>query len=79
MWSATSVKWVEVKMRELGVLGGDRGQRSYRLTALMDCRSMLTVRCEKRGVYDCKPLQVLWARFPGAYRPDNTVMLDDLR
>lgn len=76
IWSATSVKWVEVKMRELGVLG-NHGR--YKLTALMDCRSMLTVRDAKRGVYDCKPLQVLWARFPGVYRPDNTVMLDDLR
>lgn len=63
-------------MRELGVLGA---HGRYRVTALMDCRSMLTVRDEKKGVYDCKPLQVLWARFPGVYRPDNTVMLDDLR
>jgi ubiquitin-like domain-containing CTD phosphatase 1 len=76
IWSATSVKWVQVKMRELGVLG-DHGR--YRVTALMDCRSMLTVPCAKRGTFDCKPLQVLWARFPGIYTPENTVMLDDLR
>jgi len=76
IWSATSVKWVQVKMRELGVLG-EHGR--YRVTALMDCRSMLTVRDAKRGVYDCKPLQVLWAAFPGVYTPANTVMLDDLR
>jgi len=56
---------------------GDHGR--YRVTALMDCRSMLTVPCPKRGTYDCKPLQVLWAKFPGVYTPGNTVMLDDLR
>ena len=30
------------------------------------------------GVFDCKPLPVLWGRFPD-YTPDNTIMFDDLR
>ena len=30
------------------------------------------------GIFDCKPLPLLWARFP-CYTPKNTVMLDDLR
>ena len=29
--------------------------------------------------FDCKPLPLLWARFPGIYTEDNTIMLDDLR
>jgi len=34
--------------------------------------------CVCAGVFDCKPLPVLWARFPD-YTPDNTIMFDDLR
>ncbi len=34
---------------------------------------------EKYGVFDCKPLAFIWAKFPDHYNPDNTVMLDDLR
>lgn len=31
------------------------------------------------GVFDCKPLQVLWGKYPGQYSKHNTIMLDDLR
>jgi ubiquitin-like domain-containing CTD phosphatase 1 len=34
IWSATSMKWIEVKMRELGVLG----HADYKITALVDHR-----------------------------------------
>ena len=34
--------------------------------------------CVCAGVFDCKPLPVLWGRFP-EYTPDNTIMFDDLR
>ena len=34
--------------------------------------------CEP-GVFDCKPLPLLWRRYPEVYKPTNTVMLDDLR
>lgn len=27
------------------------------------------------GVFDCKPLQFIWAKFPGQYTEHNTVML----
>ena len=30
------------------------------------------------GVFDCKPLPVLWGVFP-EYTPENTIMFDDLR
>jgi hypothetical protein len=31
------------------------------------------------GVFDCKPLAFLWAKFPEHYGPHNTIMIDDLR
>jgi ubiquitin-like domain-containing CTD phosphatase 1 len=40
---------------------------------------MVTVRTERYGVFDCKPLQFIWSKFPEQYTEDNTVMLDDLR
>ena len=30
------------------------------------------------GLFDCKPLPLLWAKFPESYNEHNTVMLDDL-
>ena len=112
IWSATSMKWVEVKMRELGCLD----HPDYKLTAFMDHLSMLTLQHEKygkqqrvemcacalccraamlsgvgaaaaaaqrgsrapaspAGVFNCKPLQVLWGRFPEFYHAANTIMM----
>lgn len=31
------------------------------------------------GVFDCKPLKLLWSKFGEFYNSDNTIMLDDLR
>lgn len=31
------------------------------------------------GVFDCKPLAFIWAKFPNNYAEDNTIMFDDLR
>lgn len=75
IWSATNMKWVEVKMRELGVLGN----ANYKLCCMLDHKAMLTVQTERYGVFDCKPLAFIWAKFDGAYNASNTVMLDDLR
>ncbi|PNW84301.1 hypothetical protein CHLRE_04g228900v5 [Chlamydomonas reinhardtii] len=75
IWSATSKKWVEVKMKELGVLG----HPAYSITCLLDHTAMVTVHTDKYGVFDCKPLQFVWEKFPGQYTPDNTIMLDDLK
>lgn len=30
-------------------------------------------------MFDCKPLAVLWGKYPGVYTRENTIMLDDLR
>ena len=39
---------------------------------------MVTVSMEKYGVFDCKPLAFLWAKFPEHYTEHNTIMFDDL-
>ncbi|GMH45984.1 hypothetical protein BSKO_13948 [Bryopsis sp. KO-2023] len=75
IWSATSMKWVEVKMKELGV----STHPDYKITFMLDHSAMVTVHTEKYGVFDCKPLAFLWAKFPDFYNESNTVMLDDLR
>ncbi|BDA47985.1 Ubiquitin-like domain-containing CTD phosphatase 1 [Coccomyxa sp. Obi] len=74
IWSATGMKWIEVKMRELGV----STHPAYKLTAFMDHKCMVTIQTAKYGVFDCKPLPVLWAKIP-EYTPENTIMFDDLR
>ncbi|KAK6136523.1 hypothetical protein DH2020_029759 [Rehmannia glutinosa] len=75
IWSATSMKWVELKMGELGVLNNP----NYKITALLDYLAMITVQSDTRGVFDCKPLGLIWAHFPEYYSAKNTIMFDDLR
>ncbi|PRW57513.1 Ubiquitin-like domain-containing CTD phosphatase [Chlorella sorokiniana] len=75
IWSATSMKWVEVKMRELGV----STHPDYKLSFMLDHLAMITVQHPKYGLFDCKPLQFIWSKFPENYGPHNTIMLDDLR
>lgn len=54
------MKWVELKMGELGVLNNP----NYKITALLDHMAMITVQSDTRGVFDCKPLGLIWAKFP---------------
>ncbi|XP_022898164.1 ubiquitin-like domain-containing CTD phosphatase [Olea europaea var. sylvestris] len=75
IWSATSMKWVELKMGQLGVLNNP----NYNITALLDHMAMITVQSDTRGVFDCKPLGLIWAHFPEFYSAKNTIMFDDLR
>jgi ubiquitin-like domain-containing CTD phosphatase 1 len=63
-----------LQLRELGVTG----HPTYKITATMDFTAMVTVHTQQHGVYECKPLQVLWSRFPDTYTPANTIMFDDL-
>lgn len=122
IWSANSMKWIEVKMRELGCVflppffcsvrmvffspsfflslslsssffltssftfllkkkkRSCANHPEYKLTAYLDARAMVTVRSRKHGVYDCKPLPLLWAKLAShGYGPHNTLMFDDLR
>lgn len=41
---------------------------------MLDHMAMLTVQHPRWGVFDCKPLQFIWAKFPGVYGPHNTIM-----
>lgn len=54
------MKWVELKMGQLGVLD----HPEYKITALLDHLAMITVQSDTRGVFDCKPLGLIWAKFP---------------
>ncbi|KAI3983915.1 hypothetical protein MKX01_011623 [Papaver californicum] len=75
IWSATSMKWVELKMQQLGVLSNP----NYKITALLDHMAMITVQSDSRGIFDCKPLGLIWGQFPEFYSSKNTIMFDDLR
>ncbi|VFQ76297.1 unnamed protein product [Cuscuta campestris] len=75
IWSATSMKWVELKMDQLGVLSNP----NYKITAMLDHLAMITVHSDTRGIIDCKPLGLIWGKFPEFYGPKNTIMFDDLR
>ncbi|KAK7399689.1 hypothetical protein VNO78_10878 [Psophocarpus tetragonolobus] len=75
IWSATSMKWINLKMGQLGVLVNP----NYKITALLDHMAMITVQSSSRGVFDCKPLGLIWAQFPQFYSASNTIMFDDLR
>lgn len=55
-----SMKWIKVKMEQLGVLDNP----NYKITALLDHMAMITVQTSSRGVFDCKPLGLIWAKFP---------------
>ncbi|XP_038680686.1 ubiquitin-like domain-containing CTD phosphatase isoform X2 [Tripterygium wilfordii] len=74
IWSATSMKWVELKMGQLGVLSNP----DYKITALIDHLARITVQSDF-GVFDCKPLGLIWAQFPEFYSSKNTIMFDDLQ
>ncbi|KAJ6394838.1 hypothetical protein OIU77_023942 [Salix suchowensis] len=69
------MKWVELKMGQLGVLNNP----NYKITALLDHLAMITVQSDSRGIFDCKPLGLIWAKFPEFYSSKNTIMFDDLR
>jgi ubiquitin-like domain-containing CTD phosphatase 1 len=75
IWSATNMKWVELKMGQLGVLDNP----NYKITAMLDHLAMITVQSDARGIFDCKPLGLIWGHFPEFYSAKNTIMFDDLR
>uniref|UniRef100_A0A0A9X4J1 Ubiquitin-like domain-containing CTD phosphatase 1 n=1 Tax=Lygus hesperus TaxID=30085 RepID=A0A0A9X4J1_LYGHE len=74
IWSATSMKWIEEKMKLLGV----SSHPDYKITFYLDYLAMISVHTPKYGVIQVKPLGVIWGKFPH-YSPDNTIMFDDIR
>lgn len=77
IWSATSMKWIEEKMKLLGV--SNNPENKYKITAMVDYLAMISVHLPKHGLLDVKPLAVIWGKFPGVYTNKNTIMFDDIR
>ena len=75
IWSATGMSWIELKMKELGVLT----HTDYKIMQLVDSGAMISVEMEPYGVFKCKPLGWVWAKYGGRYSEKNTIMFDDLR
>ncbi|XP_068218962.1 ubiquitin-like domain-containing CTD phosphatase 1 [Palaemon carinicauda] len=74
IWSATSMKWIEEKMKLLGV----SSHPDYKIVFYLDSLAMITVETQKYGVIEVKPLGVVWGKFKH-YTQKNTIMFDDLR
>ncbi|BFF91984.1 ubiquitin-like domain-containing CTD phosphatase 1 [Drosophila madeirensis] len=74
IWSATSMRWIEEKMRLLGVANNE----SYKIMFYLDSNAMISVHVQERGVVDVKPLGVIWALYK-QYSASNTIMFDDIR
>ena len=54
IWSATSMKWIEEKMK---LLGCDR-HPGYRLAFYLDSRAMISIHSEKYGVVEVGKLLI---------------------
>ncbi|CAG2173440.1 unnamed protein product, partial [Oppiella nova] len=74
IWSATGMKWIEVKMRELGV----EKNTNYKILFYLDSSAMISVHTQRYGLVDVKPLGVIWGKFK-EYSAKNTIMFDDIR
>lgn len=74
IWSATSMRWIEEKMRLLGVASNE----NYKVMFYLDSNAMISVHVPERGVVDVKPLGVIWALY-NQYSSSNTIMFDDIR
>nr|SVE75905.1 EOG090X0A5K [Daphnia hispanica] len=75
IWSATSMKWIEEKMKLLGV----STNQNYKILGYLDYLAMISVHMDKYGLLDVKPLAVIWGKFVGTYSSKNTIMFDDIR
>ncbi|KAF5298155.1 hypothetical protein FQA39_LY02579 [Lamprigera yunnana] len=74
IWSATGMKWIEEKMKLLGVANNS----NYKIMFHLDSLAMISVHTPKYGIMDVKPLGVIWGKFK-QYSNKNTIMFDDIR
>ncbi|KAL1412797.1 hypothetical protein Q8F55_000545 [Vanrija albida] len=77
VWSQTSWMWLESKLVELGVLGGEG---SYKICFVADRTTMFPIFSERGGKlvkHEVKPLAYFWATFP-QWSAKNTIHIDDL-
>ncbi|RNA36326.1 ubiquitin-like domain-containing CTD phosphatase 1 [Brachionus plicatilis] len=75
IWSATSMKWIQAKMEEMGATRNP----NYKISFYLDSSAMISVYTSKFGLLNVKPLKVIWDKMPEFYSPKNTIMFDDLR
>ena len=75
IWSATSMKWIDAKLQEMGITRNP----NYKLVCCLDGAAMISVYTAEYGLLNVKPLQVIWGKFPDHYSPKNTIMFDDLK
>jgi HAD-superfamily hydrolase (TIGR02245 family) len=69
IWSQTNWKWLELKLKELGMLKSS----SYKICFALDKSSMFTVKHSY-----VKPLQLIWRKCSDLWGPHNTLHVDDL-
>jgi len=77
IWSQTSWVWLETKLIELGMLGGNQ---DYQISFVLDKTPMFTVFSKRDGKsysHHVKPLQIIWNHFP-QFSASNTIHVDDL-
>nr|CAI5870342.1 unnamed protein product [Callosobruchus analis] len=74
IWSATNMKWIEEKMKLLGVSTNP----NYKIAFYLDSLAMISVHTPKYGVIEVKPLGVIWGKFT-QFSSKNTIMFDDIR
>ncbi|GAB0096500.1 Ubiquitin-like domain-containing CTD phosphatase 1 [Sergentomyia squamirostris] len=74
IWSATGMRWIDEKMRLLGVTTND----NYKIMFYLDSSAMISIYTSDHGVIDVKPLGVIWGKYP-QYSAKNSIMFDDIR
>lgn len=74
IWSATSMKWINEKMKLLGVTS----HPDYKIAFHLDSLAMISVQTPKYGVVNVKPLGIIWGKYK-QFSAKNTIMLDDIR
>jgi ubiquitin-like domain-containing CTD phosphatase 1 len=78
IWSQTHWRWLEIKLVELGFLDP---HRPYKFLFILDKTCMFRVQQRDRHgkikKKSCKPLQLIWTKFP-QFNKKNTLHLDDL-
>ncbi|PLW52373.1 hypothetical protein PCANC_01678 [Puccinia coronata f. sp. avenae] len=79
IWSATSWRWLESKLVELGMVGGNHSDK-YLIQFVLDRGTMFEVTSMRHGKiskHEVKALELIWRKIP-TYNETNTVHLDDL-
>lgn len=74
IWSATSMKWINEKMKLLGVTN----HPDYKIAFHLDSLAMISVHTPKYGIVDVKPLGMIWGKYK-QFSAKNTIMFDDIR